>query len=176
MPIYHLATTVAFTTTAQNDTMNISSVSPTDNDFLQIHYIIILIILSGLNRVKYLNQEKTALFHKKDGVLRLKAKADELLKQVHDKYNQFGIKILKIQNFNELDATSARAVHNKLKRKKGVYRKHQHSMYQNSDPTNFKKKCPLQLLLCIAEMDYLRFHKKCYDFMLRKETLYYIAN
>ncbi|GIY32298.1 hypothetical protein CDAR_619621 [Caerostris darwini] len=96
-----------------------------NDEFLHVNYIAILEILSGLDRVKYLNRKKTALFHKKDegGVLRLKAEADELLKQVHDKCNQFGIKILKIPNFEELEAASARAVHNKLKSEKELTEK-----------------------------------------------------
>ncbi|GIX74029.1 hypothetical protein CDAR_594511 [Caerostris darwini] len=101
--------------------------SPTDinDEFLHVNYIAILEILSGLNRVKYLIWEKTALFHKKDEeeVLRLKAEADKLLKQVHHKCNQFGIKILKIPYFDELEAASARTVHNKLKSEKELTEK-----------------------------------------------------
>ncbi|GIY73714.1 hypothetical protein CDAR_464211 [Caerostris darwini] len=106
---------------------DIDSASPTDinKDFLHVNCIAILEILWGLNRVKYLNRDKTALFHNKDegGVLRLKTEADELLKQVHDKCNQFGIKIFKIPNFDELEAASARAVHIKLKSEKDLTEK-----------------------------------------------------
>ncbi|GIY96039.1 hypothetical protein CEXT_28091 [Caerostris extrusa] len=99
--------------------MDIDSASTPDinDEFLHVNYIAILEILSGLDRVKYLNREKTALFHKKDeeGFLRLQAEADKLLKQVRDKCNQYGIKI---PNFEEPEAASARAVHNKLKSEK----------------------------------------------------------
>ncbi|GIY44642.1 hypothetical protein CDAR_447951 [Caerostris darwini] len=104
--------------------MDIDYAFPTNinDEFLHVNYTAILEILSGLNRAKYHNGKKTALFHKKDeeGVLRLKAEAAELLKQVHDKCNQFGIKILNMPNFDELEAASARSVHNKVKSKKGL--------------------------------------------------------
>ncbi|GIY61917.1 hypothetical protein CEXT_68281 [Caerostris extrusa] len=84
---------VRFLADCFGEVKDIDSASPTDinDDFLQVNYIAILEILWGLNRVKYLNRDKTALLHKKDEgeVLRLKADADELLKQVHDKCDQF---------------------------------------------------------------------------------------
>ncbi|GIY30262.1 transmembrane protein 17B [Caerostris extrusa] len=57
------------------------------------------------------------------GVLRLNAEADELLKQVHDKCDQLGIKILKIPNFDEFEAASARAVDNRPRREKELTEK-----------------------------------------------------
>ncbi|GIY39891.1 hypothetical protein CDAR_502981 [Caerostris darwini] len=62
IPDSRLTTTLNLTTTAENAIMDIDSASLTDtnDDFLHVNYIAILDI-SGLNRVKYLNREKTAL-------------------------------------------------------------------------------------------------------------------
>ncbi|GIY93793.1 hypothetical protein CEXT_213941 [Caerostris extrusa] len=103
--------------------MNIDSTSPTD--FLHDNYMAILDILSGLNNVKYRNREKTTLLHKNDdeGVLRITAETDELLKQIHkNSCDQLGIKNLKIPNIDELEAASARTIENR-QTGKGTHRK-----------------------------------------------------